>query len=799
MEGIRWSFFEKGIKDNAPKAYNTDWAMFSDKFSKHKVASEKHAVPAFSMNVYKEGTTRGNDSVHSMSGAVLDFDGKSKEAVTLKKASSALNGYSYVGYTTFSHSDEAPRYRILIPFYEAISPEDYRNRFFPVLKDYLKQKLNSSLDELDDGCPIPSKIYDIPCVREGSTPESIIRNGGFLHPELFITKHHARQALLNIPADCGYHEWIKVGMALHAGLGISEGFQIWDEWSQTGSKYAGIRDLTQYWKGFKEDKGITLGTLFHMADYRPEERLVSANSIPKAGESTLPIADQILQFLKEVGQPCLPREIAFGIGKKNQREQSNVRVTLKRLFERGDLARNESANTYDLPVKNTFEAQNGVQRYSDLGVTEAKNHVTEGVLSVTEAKKRVTEGVNIWSNFREYGKFDILDLSHSPILESIYSFFTSNCKPFLPHLALGATINCAGHMMRPMGMCDDKRTNFYTLLVCRTGGGKGAISKNIRKYMEFQQMGAYLASNFASVQAFEQALEELRIMFMVTDEAAGWFESFNGRNTSSHFKKIKDALKMIYTDDCYITQSSKGNKGKTIVEPFLNATFLGTPDIFEHISERDIKDGLLGRMLVFHDINNSWGISAYDLAHKAKLARPKILNLKAPAKPFNLYEKNHVFDLLHFFEGLVNSMPSPDSLPNNYVKFLLARIPENYNKLLLLTMNEKGEVNLTGAKWAASVAIYCYHTACSLLDEHFGKTFFSDAHQKMLEIIKSAKSISKSQLRSFHAMKRLDKRIFEEALDALSEMSAVEVIEQKHPSGGRPTITINIKEKGEGK
>ncbi|GAO98210.1 hypothetical protein Cva_00858 [Caedimonas varicaedens] len=806
---IRWSYFEH-IRDNKPTPYKTDWALFSSKFSQHQTAVEKHTVPAFSMNIYKEKTTRSNESVHSMSGVVLDFDGKSKEAVTLKKAASALNGYSYVGYTTFSHSEEAPRYRLVIPFYEAISPEDYRGRFFPVLKEYLKQKLGSNLEELDEGCPIPSKIYDIPCVREGMTPESIVKTGGFLHPELFITKYHVQQALLNVSADCGYHDWIQVGMAIHAGLGVSEGFELWNEWSSTGSKYAGARDLAQYWKNFKEDKGITLGTLFHKADYHPGETLISLHSVVTGVDSSLSVSDQILQFLKEVGQPCLPREIAFGIGKKTEKEQSNVRVVIKRLYDRGDLARNSTQNTYELSFTKRSEDQKTGQRYiqddqksDNEGVTLHENRGVTPVtihdfdsknsqMGVTEGKTGVTAKLNMWSNFREYGKFNILDVSHFPILASIYSFFTSNCKPFLPHLALGATINCAGHMMRPIGICRGKRTNFYTLLICRTGGGKETVARNIFKYMDYQKLGAYTASNFVSVQGFEKKITQTNPLLMITDEAAQWFGAFSGRNTSEHFKKLKTALKLVYSGDRYTCQNSKSENGAVIEEPFLNSCFLGTPAIFQNIREDDITDGLLGRMLVFHDVNNSWGISAYDLSKAESFVPPELLNIKAPSSLFELYEKNNRFDLLHFYEGLVNSMPLPDTLPDNYVKFLLARIPENFNKLLLLTMNEKGEVTDTGAQWAASVAIYCYDTACALLEEHFGKTFFSDAHQKMFDLIKSAKTISKSQLRASHAMKRLDKRVFEEALDALAEMGVVEVIQQNPPSGGRPTITINL-------
>jgi len=521
--------------------------------------------------------------------------------------------------------------------------------------------------------------------------------------------------------------------------------------------------------------------------------------------------------LKEAGKPCLPSEIAFGIGKKREGEHGVVRKAIYRLYERGDVARNSSNNTYEISFTRRSDDKNldqrgspdegkegndGASQHFFIGGNSATQHVFDGEkvqTSAAESKNGATETVDKWSNFREFGKINIFDFSHSPFLESIYSFFTSNCKPFLPHLALGATINCAGHLMRPMGQCRGKRTNFYTLLICRTGGGKDSIAHYMSEFMDYQKLGAYRASNFVSVQGFEKQLKELGgLMFMITDEAAQWFGAFSGRNTSEHFKKLKTALKLVYSGKRYLCQNSKKEDGYPIEYPFVNASFLGTPAIFQNIREDDITDGLLGRMLVFHDTNNNWGISAYDLARAEDFIRPKLLEITAPPKPFELYEKNNWFDLLHFYEQLLNSMPSPDSLPDNYTQYLLARVPENFNKLLMLTMNDQGEVSLAGARWAASVAVYCYETACSLLDANFGKTFFSDAHHKMLGIIRSAGTLYKGQLRASHAMRRLDKRVFEEALDALEEMGMVELVtKQPDISGGRPAVSIRLTEKGE--
>ena len=76
-------------------------------------------------------------------------------------------------------------------------------------------------------------------------------------------------SLLNsIPPDCGYDEWLKVGMALkHEGASCS----VWDNWSRGGTKYK-PGECERKWRSFKRSD-VTGGTLYHIAvqyGYEPE-------------------------------------------------------------------------------------------------------------------------------------------------------------------------------------------------------------------------------------------------------------------------------------------------------------------------------------------------------------------------------------------------------------------------------------------------------------------------------------------------------------------------------------------------
>lgn len=86
-------------------------------------------------------------------------------------------------------------------------------------------------------------------------------------------------AINQINPSIGYNDWIRVGMALH-DWDANRGLEIWESWSMNGSNYKSGETLI-HWRSFGKGRGVSIGTLFHLADYKRKSTKKSSNSITK--------------------------------------------------------------------------------------------------------------------------------------------------------------------------------------------------------------------------------------------------------------------------------------------------------------------------------------------------------------------------------------------------------------------------------------------------------------------------------------------------------------------------------------
>lgn len=88
------------------------------------------------------------------------------------------------------------------------------------------------------------KLWLLLLSSESIRNENPIRNDNAQLSEL-------RDLLSRRDPNCGYEEWIKVGMALHHETeGNEDGLTLWDDWSAPSDKYPGFESLRSHWVSF---------------------------------------------------------------------------------------------------------------------------------------------------------------------------------------------------------------------------------------------------------------------------------------------------------------------------------------------------------------------------------------------------------------------------------------------------------------------------------------------------------------------------------------------------------------------
>ena len=113
-------------------------------------------------------------------------------------------------------------------------------------------------------------------------------------PALGLDGDEMAALLDKLDADMGREDWIRVGAALHHETdGGEDGFELWHDWSSTGSKFVGEDDLRTQWDSFDRRAGtrqqqVTMASVKFMAreaeqqastPISPEEASAAAESL----------------------------------------------------------------------------------------------------------------------------------------------------------------------------------------------------------------------------------------------------------------------------------------------------------------------------------------------------------------------------------------------------------------------------------------------------------------------------------------------------------------------------------------
>lgn len=132
-----------------------DKLIFS-KFISLRVRAEKDG-PAFSPCIYEEGKSRGNGNVKEMTAIVFDIDNGTPFDEHFNF------GVFHVAYTSWSHTPELEKWRLIFPLAEPI-PVRYWRHIWPRFIEMWNELVPQYQDAPDKACKDAARLYYLPAV-----------------------------------------------------------------------------------------------------------------------------------------------------------------------------------------------------------------------------------------------------------------------------------------------------------------------------------------------------------------------------------------------------------------------------------------------------------------------------------------------------------------------------------------------------------------------------------------------------------------------------------------------------------
>lgn len=145
--------------------------------------------------------------------------------------------------------------------------------------------------------PAIMALYDDACGSKDANVENSDQ------PVVGMTDEEIKRMLESWDADCDYETWLNVGMAIHHET-HGEGFDLWHEWSATGSKYEGQSECEYKWESFGRAGKKSLKTIRWMINEKGLDfTLENAIGVGELGGKLAPLVDMKTGKTVESGKP----------------------------------------------------------------------------------------------------------------------------------------------------------------------------------------------------------------------------------------------------------------------------------------------------------------------------------------------------------------------------------------------------------------------------------------------------------------------------------------------------------------
>ena len=122
--GKAWSRLSKAAREAEQEGSDP---LEAARREREQMVSEARSDPKRDLRLwspahYPAGSRRGSENVLHLSCVVLDYD----SGLPIAEAAAAWQDYFHIVHTTWSHTTETPKYRLILPLAEPVRPEDWR-------------------------------------------------------------------------------------------------------------------------------------------------------------------------------------------------------------------------------------------------------------------------------------------------------------------------------------------------------------------------------------------------------------------------------------------------------------------------------------------------------------------------------------------------------------------------------------------------------------------------------------------------------------------------------------------------
>ena len=161
-------------KSNRVVQEEHSWGSLGDLLTQHVERKNKDG-PLWSPTFYGSAVNRSKSNVLAMSCLVLDFD----TGVSPEVFARGWDRFAYAMHTTFKHTTEHPRWRVVFPLARPISGEEW-----PIAWQRLTEHFGGG--SADPVCKDASRIYYLPSCPPEADRGAVLHEGEWISPDEFL-------------------------------------------------------------------------------------------------------------------------------------------------------------------------------------------------------------------------------------------------------------------------------------------------------------------------------------------------------------------------------------------------------------------------------------------------------------------------------------------------------------------------------------------------------------------------------------------------------------------------------------